>query len=408
MGVRSWSSLQLPRPALELPPLRLHDTASARLVASPSTLTGPASMYVCGITPYDATHLGHAATYQAFDLIHRYWLTAGRPVRYVQNVTDIDDPLFERAARDGVDWLELARQQTELYRGDMTALRILPPTDYVSVVDTIDEIIAAVERLLEVGAAYRIEDDTADIYFDHTFTGRFGYESGLDEATMLTLFAQRGGDPDRAGKRHRLDQLLWRTQRPDEPSWAAPFGRGRPGWHIECAAIAERRLGARIHVQGGGADLVFPHHEASAAHVEAMTGEHPFADAYVHAGMFGLGGEKMSKSLGNLVFVSRLTADGVDPMAIRIALLADHYRSYREWSGAMLTAATERLQRWRTASERVGAFPDAAMKELAVALADDLDTPRALRIIDDWAADGSLDGAAMALTVDALLGLDLR
>lgn len=404
--MQAWPPVAIPRIPRPLPPLTLFDT-STRSVRP--TAPGPvAKMYVCGITPYDATHIGHAATYIAFDLINRFWRAAGHRVDYVQNVTDVDDPLLERAQRDGVDWRELAATQTQLFRTDMTALRIIPPTHYVGAVEAVGEVVEAVQALLAGGAAYRVDDEAyPDIYFDVTTTADFGYESGYDEETMLQLFAERGGDPKRPGKRRPLDPLLWRLERPGEPAWDAPFGRGRPGWHIECAAIAVGRLGAQIDVQGGGSDLIFPHHECSAAHAEALTGTHPFAHHYVHAGMLELDGEKMSKSLGNLAFVSKLVADGADPQAIRTALMSGHYRADRPWSNELLGAATARLARWRSAAGRSGAVPDAEITALAAALADDLDTPRALGVLDGWAADDSLSGAEMAVAVDALLGITL-
>jgi len=374
------------------------------------TTPGPvATMYVCGITPYDATHMGHAATYVTFDLVHRYWIAAGHQVRYVQNVTDIDDPLLERAERDGVGWQDLAEQQTDLFRSDMTALRVVPPEQYIGAVEAMDEISAAVAELMRAGAGYRVEDDHyPDVYFDIATTGRFGQESGYDEQTMLELSAERGGDPDRPGKRHRLDPLLWRMARPGEPSWPSPLGDGRPGWHIECSVIATNRLGARIDLQGGGSDLIFPHHECSAAHAEALSGEHPFAEHYVHTGMMMLDGEKMSKSLGNLAFVSKLVAAGADPMAIRAALLDAHYRTDRAWSDDLLARATERLAAWREAAARAGEPADKTVTTVREALADDLDSPRALRALDAWAADATLGGDDVAAVADALLGLALR
>lgn len=410
MNVHSWQSPSVPiLPAAvrdTLTPLRLYDTARQSVQRTSSDAV--ATMYVCGITPYDATHIGHAATYLAFDLVARYWRAAGRDVHYVQNVTDVDDPLLERAARDGVDWRELAADQIALFHSDMAALRILAPQQYVGAVETVDEVAEAVARLLASGAAYRVADaDNPDIYFDVSATGRFGYESGYDGDLMLRLAAERGGDPDRAGKRDPLDPLLWRMARPEEPSWPADIGRGRPGWHIECAVIATNRLGARIDVQGGGSDLIFPHHESSAAHAEALTGEYPFAGHYVHAGMLRLDGEKMSKSLGNLAFVSQLVATGTEPAAIRAALLSGHYRQDRDWSDDLLQAATQRLAAWRSAAQRSGAPAIGTARQVAEALAADLDTPRALAILDGWAADASLQGAEVAQTVDALLGIDL-
>jgi L-cysteine:1D-myo-inositol 2-amino-2-deoxy-alpha-D-glucopyranoside ligase len=412
--MNSWPSPPVPPLPGKGTPLALYDTA--RDGVHGTTPEGPAKMYVCGITPYDATHLGHAATMITFDLINRVWRDAGHPVTYVQNVTDIDDPLLERAARDREDWIVLAMRETALFREDMVALRILPPEHYVGAVESIPEIAATVARFLDEGSAYPLDDGTGDVYFDITAAPRFGYESRLDRATMCELFAERGGDPDRPGKRDPLDPLLWRGARDGEPSWeGGDLGPGRPGWHVECAVIALRLLGERIDVQGGGNDLIFPHHEMSAAHAEVLTGEWPFAGHYVHAGMIGLNGAKMSKSKGNLVFVSRLRADRVDPMAVRLALVADHYRTDRQWTDELLKAGEQRLARWRAATSLPAGPPgDPVLAEVRARLADDLDTPGALRAVDHW-ADATLsregtDTAApglVAATVDALLGVRL-
>ncbi|HEX8520282.1 MAG TPA: cysteine--1-D-myo-inosityl 2-amino-2-deoxy-alpha-D-glucopyranoside ligase [Pseudonocardia sp.] len=414
-----WAPVDVPHLDGAGPPLRLHDTSSGRVV---TTAPGPtALMYVCGITPYDATHLGHAATYLAFDLVNRYWRDLGHDVDYVQNVTDIDDPLLERAARDHDDWVVLGMRETALFREDMEALRVVPPRHYVGAVEAMGEIADLVAKLLAAGAAYRVDDpEHPDVYFDSAATGRFGSESRYDEATMVRLSAERGGDPDRPGKRRPYDALLWRTARPGEPSWTVDtgggdLGPGRPGWHVECAAIALNRLGPQIDVNGGGSDLIFPHHECGAAHAEAHTGVHPFAKAYVHTGMIGLDGEKMSKSRGNLVFVSKLRATGVDPDAIRLALLAGHYRSDRAWTDALLTTAQERLSGWRTAAASdAGPDADGLVARLRGYLADDLDTPGALAAVDAWAAgaragDGRDPAAPQRVraAVDALLGVAL-
>jgi L-cysteine:1D-myo-inositol 2-amino-2-deoxy-alpha-D-glucopyranoside ligase len=407
--MQSWPAASVPvLPATPgTPPLQLHDSSTGGLrEVEPS---GPrARLYVCGITPYDATHLGHAATYLAFDTLVRLWSDRGLQVDYVQNVTDIDDPLLERAVRDGEQWQAVAERETALFRDDMTALRVLPPTAYVGAVEAMAEIAAFVVRLLETGAAYRVDDD---VYFSVAAAPHFGEVGRYDSATMLALAAERGGDPDRPGKKDRLDPLLWLAARPGEPSWESPLGPGRPGWHVECAAIALNRLGEGFDVQGGGSDLVFPHHEMSAAHAEARTGAWPFARAYVHAGMVGLDGEKMSKSRGNLVFVSRLRADGVEPGALRLALLAAHYRSDREWVAETLATGSQRLAGWRTAVARP-AGPDAAplLAQVRAALADDLDTPTALRLVDDWCArpgDDTAAPATVSVLVDALLGVRL-
>lgn len=402
-------------------PLALYDSAR-RTVAPVRPGPAGATMYVCGITPYDATHLGHAATMIAFDLVVRMWRDAGVPVSYVQNVTDIDDPLLERAARDGEDWIVLGMRETALFREDMEALRIVPPTGYVGAVETIPLIAARVAALLEDGAGYRLADGTGDVYFDVATAPRFGYVSGLAGAEMLALSAERGGDPTRPGKRDPLDPLLWRGAREGEPAWeGGPLGPGRPGWHIECAVIALDRLGETIDVQGGGNDLLFPHHECSAAHAERLTGRAPFASHYVHAGMIGLAGEKMSKSKGNLAFVSRLRADGLDPMALRLALLAGHYRADREWTDELRKQGEQRLARWRAAMAAPTAPPAGdLLAGLRDRLADDLDTPGALALVDGWAeaalaGSGSTGGAAadpvapalVRSAVDALLGVRL-
>ena len=379
-----------------------------------------ARMYVCGITPYDATHLGHAATYLAFDLVNRVWRDNGHDVHYVQNVTDIDEPLLERAQRDQDDWVVLGMRETALFREDMTALRVLPPRQFVGAVESVPEIVEVIAKLLANGAAYRADDpEFPDVYFDHTATGKFGYESNYDEPTMTKFFAERGGDPDRAGKRQPLDPLLWRGARPGEPSWPGPRGTaGRPGWHIECATIALQTIGMGFDVQGGGSDLVFPHHEYSAVHAEGLTGDKPFARAYVHAAMIGLDGEKMSKSRGNLVFVSKLRGEGVDPMAIRLALLSGHYRTDREWTAGLLSSAEARLATWRRAVALDAGAPAAPLlRGLRERLGDDLDSPGALALVDAWAA-ATLAGDVADLedhapemvcdAVDALLGIALQ
>ncbi|MEK8105144.1 cysteine--1-D-myo-inosityl 2-amino-2-deoxy-alpha-D-glucopyranoside ligase [Micromonospora sp. M12] len=371
-------------------------------------------MYVCGITPYDATHLGHAATMITFDLVQRMWRDAGRPVRYVQNVTDIDDPLLERAARDGEDWVVLAMRETALFREDMEALRIIPPAHYVGAVESIPDIADKVEVLLKDGAAYRLDDGTGDVYFDISATPRFGYESNLTREQMLEIFPERGGDlTGPASATHWTRCCGAAPATASRPGRAGP-GAGPPGWHIECAVIALNLLGDRIDVQGGGNDLLFPHHEASAAHAERLTGQAPFAEHYVHAGMIGLDGEKMSKSRGNLVFVSRLRADKVDPMAIRLALISGHYRSDRTWTEDLLTAAHGRLDRWRRAAAARRAVRGRAAGRGTRTPRRRPRHPGALAAADRW-ADATLAGvtddpeapALFAKTVDALLGIRL-
>lgn len=414
----SWAPVDVPRlPASQGIPdrLRLYDTASQTLVEV-GPAVGEARMYVCGITPYDATHLGHANTYVTFDLINRVWRDLGVTVNYTQNVTDVDDPLLERARATGRDWEELAEDQTELFRSDMVHLRVIPPTHYVGAVESIPSVVALIEKLLPSGLVYQVDDpEHPDWYFQSIAAPGFGEISHLDEQQMIDLFAERGGDPQRPGKRHPLDCLLWRFTRPDEPSWTSPLGAGRPGWHIECTAIALDRLGPAFDVQGGGSDLVFPHHEMCGAEAAVASG-HPMATAYVHSGMVALDGEKMSKSKGNLELVSRLRNKGADPAAIRLALLAHHYRSNWEWTPADLERAEERLRLWRSVLNNGACLPAGeSIAQLRRALRDDLDAPRALGVVDAWAAaslavdgDDSEGAADMVEAVDALLGVRLE
>ncbi|MEF3121818.1 cysteine--1-D-myo-inosityl 2-amino-2-deoxy-alpha-D-glucopyranoside ligase [Kocuria flava] len=407
--MRAWSARPVPDLPGEAPLPVVQDTRLRRAVALPRQER--ASLYVCGITPYDATHMGHAATYVAFDLLHRAWLDAGTPVDYVQNVTDVDDPLLERAAATGADWRELAAEQTELFRTDMAALNVLPPQHYVGATESVAWIVPAVEQLLERGTAYRVPgtggEPDGDVYFDVEAAGgqawTLGEISGLDAEQMLPLFAERGGDPERPGKRHRLDPLLWRAARDGEPSWdGGGLGPGRPGWHIECSLIALHHLPAPFTVQGGGSDLVFPHHEMGAGHCSALTGR-PMAEHFLHTGMVGLEGEKMSKSRGNLVLVSRLRAEGVEPAAIRTAILAHRYREDWSWTALGLATAVARLDTWRRALGVAPAGSAAPLLErVRAALAEDLDAPAALAALDDWAA-AALTGTARASAEDAEL-----
>jgi len=417
----SWRAVSVPQLPGQGPEVKVADRGE-RVVAA----AGPkATLYACGITPYDATHIGHAATFIAWDLLVRAWRDAGHQVRYVQNVTDVDDPLLERAERDHEDWRELADREIALFRGDMEALRVLPPAEYIGAVEALPVIERLSRLLADHGAVYDLD---GDMYFARSADPSFGAVSGLDAATMTELFAERGGDPGRAGKKDPLDPLVWLAARPGEPSWPSGFGSGRPGWHVECAAIATEHLGVTFDVQAGGTDLIFPHHEMSASHARvalsgrASPGEPVFARHYAHAGMVRLDGEKMSKSQGNLVFVSRLIAGGTDPMVIRLAILAHHYRQDWDWTDAGLAAAQARLDRWRAAVAAASAVPGApatsatsgtgVLAAVRERLADDLDAPGALAAVDAWAdavlaAPGGTDGPLVRDTVDALLGIAL-
>lgn len=403
--MQSWSSPSVPEVPGEGEIPRLHDTATGELRPARG-VAGRAGLYVCGITPYDSTHLGHAATYLAFDTLVRVWKDAGLFVGYVQNVTDIDDPLLERAEQTGVDWAQLAQTEIERFRGDMTALQIIPPDSYVGVVESIPEIAEAVARMLSTGAAYTVGED---VYADLSIDRFIGEVSGCSEAEMATLFAERGGDPDTPGKRDPLDPLLWRGRRDGEPAWpGGDLGPGRPGWHIECAVIARAHLRGPFTVQGGGSDLIYPHHEMSTSHLREITGTDEPIALFVHTGLVGYRGHKMSKSRGNLVFVSRLLADGVPPQVLRLALLAHHYRQDWEYSSADLFSASQRWLRWSEAAS-LTTEEDAAgdIAELRAALAHDLDTPSALEVVDAWAGGRRRPGGMVA-AVHALLGVDLR
>lgn len=418
-GMQSW-----PTPTFETVPgtacqLKLRDTADGTV--RPVEISGDtATMYVCGITPYDSTHLGHAATYLTFDLIYRVLLDNGYKVHYAQNVTDVDDPLFERAERDGVDWRELGDEQTALFRSDMESLEAFPPQDFVGAMEAIDEIVDLVQKLLDNGSAYVVDDpEYPDVYASIDATKQFGYESNYSREQMEEFFAERGGDPDRPGKHDPLDALVWRAHREGEPAWDSPFGRGRPGWHVECSAIATNRLGKTFDIQGGGNDLIFPHHEFSAAHAEAGLGVDRMANFYVHTGMIGLDGTKMSKSLGNLVFVHKLVAQGYSPSAIRLGVFSGHYSAERDWSDDVIAHAARQLEAWSEAiEERPGSCERAErlVADVREALSDDLDTPAALTAIDAWAeedpsvhGDGDESaGRLVATAVHSLLGVRTR
>jgi L-cysteine:1D-myo-inositol 2-amino-2-deoxy-alpha-D-glucopyranoside ligase len=395
----------------DLPALRLFNTATASI----ETIEAKDlyRLYVCGITPYDATHLGHASTYIAFDLINRFLRFSGATVHFVENITDIDDPLLVRAARDNINWEVLAHSQIELFRGDMVALRVIPPDYYIGVVEAMETIIQSITVLQEKGSLYSVE---GDLYFRVRLDPEFLSRSHLSMETALDYFSQRGGDPDRVGKEYPLDALVWRAQRPGEPWWPSPFGMGRPGWHIECSAIALHYLNPFAHdeyaidIQGGGSDLIFPHHDMSAAQGFIAT-DQKFARTFVHAGMIGLDGEKMSKSLGNLVFVSELISDGVDPMAIRLALLGHHYRSDHMWQPSEIGTANDFVERLRLNLSRVEVSPTApVIDKLVEALAHDLDTQKVLTVLKNWCeateAGGSGGSAGeLARVLDELLGL---
>ena len=404
--MHSWAPVPISSLNAPVDAPRVYDSASQDFVVLPSHTA--VNLYVCGITPYDATHMGHAATYVAFDTLFRIWSASGATVRYTQNVTDIDDPLIERANATKRKWEDIALEQTDLFRQDMAALRVIPPASFIGAVESIPLVVERVKDLMEYGCVYNVD---GDLYYDMTTTDALGSVAHLSREEMIAIFRERGGDPDREGKRDPLDALLWRHKRPHDPSWPSDLGPGRPGWHIECAAIALEYLGTTIDVQGGGSDLKFPHHEMSTAHAQSATKTSPFARTFMHTGMVGLNGKKMSKSLGNLVFVSKLRAEGIDPMAIRLTILSNHYRSDWEWFSDNLAKAQIRLANWRLAFSRASEVPDVSA-DIARALTDDLNTPKALRLVDEWVSatleqrtPEDVTSKLMSRTVDSLLGI---
>jgi len=411
--MKSWPEVYIPTidSKYDFPELSLLNTATKSIQVLPRK--NMYRMYVCGITPYDSTHLGHAATYLSFDLINRYLRATGSKVLYVQNITDIDDPLLERANRDGVDWQELAQSQIDLFRSDMTTLHVIPPENYIGAVEAIPLVTKKIEELKSADAIYGVDED---LYFRVHSDPDFGTRSHLSKEESLKIFAERGGDPDRAGKENPLDSLVWLAQRPNEPGWPSIHGQGRPGWHIECCAIAlnyllpEQGSDFLIDIQGGGSDLIFPHHEMSAAQARVSTGR-SFAQFYVHTGMIGLDGQKMSKSLGNLVFVSTLVRSGVNPMAIRCALMMQGYAADRMWDDELLLTAQSFLDSITLALSQTQCAPTSNLiQEIIQALSNNLDTKKVFVLLQDWiseSAKGAEGGnpGELSRALDALLGV---
>ena len=370
--------------------MRLHDTARGEVVAFEP---GPVvTMYTCGITPYDSTHMGHAATYVVYDVLQRRLRDLGHETRCVRNITDVDDPLLAKARQLGVHYLDLAAAETARFDNDMVVLGMLPAWSEPRATGAIADIRGFIGMVLDQGHAYQAG---GAVYFDVSTFPRFGQVSGYDAATMLAYAAERGGNVTDPNKRNPLDFVLWQPSAEGEPSWESLWGPGRPGWHIECSALALRELGTTIDLHGGGSDLIFPHHECEAAQSEAATGE-PFVRHWLHTPMVALDGVKMSKSLGNLVFISDLCKEW-DAAAVRLAILDHSYRHDWEWFDHLMPVAAARLDAWREAG--VG---DGGLSEVRSALDDDLDTPAALAAIDDAAASGR--GVSRAA---ALLGVEL-
>ena len=392
----------------DFPPLNIKDSSAGLIQFEKSE---DFRMYVCGITPYDATHLGHAATYLAFDLIYRYQFLSGKNIKFVENITDIDDPLLERANRDKVDWSALADSQINLFKSDMSALRVIPPEHFIKVTESLTIIEEFIKRLAKNGYLYEIEND----YYFAVEQFLADLPIPVDEA--VKVFSERGGDPHRVGKKHPLDPLVWSAHVGNEPGWESSFGFGRPGWHVECTAIAchyldENEKNPIVSLQGGGSDLIFPHHFMSAQIIQAAYGRE-FSESFVHAAMISLDGEKMSKSKGNLVFVSKLLESGIDPMILRWALLRGHYQQDRAWSNELLEISTKEVELVRSAlAQSEVADTDNVINSLIQDISNNLDTPSALDRLTKWANLSQSNpivnqSGLMARAVDSLLGLAL-
>jgi L-cysteine:1D-myo-inositol 2-amino-2-deoxy-alpha-D-glucopyranoside ligase len=367
--------------------MRLYDTARRAIV--PFEPNEHVLMYTCGITPYDATHLGHAATFISYDVLQRRLIDAGYTVKCVRNVTDVDDPLFAKARELGVHYLDLAAGEEARFERDLLALNALPVASAPRASSAIPDIRGFIGMVLDRGYAY---EAGGGVYFDVSRFEGFGSLSNYSESEMIDLARQRGGHVDDPNKRNPLDFVLWLPSAADEPSWETMWGPGRPGWHIECSALALRELGTTIDLHGGGTDLIFPHHECERAQSEAATGE-PFVKHWMHTCLVSKDGQKMSKSLGNLVFVDKLRTEW-DPMVIRLGLIEHHYRTEWEWDDELMPRNAERLQRWRDAAD--GAASD-LLTEVRERLDDDLDSPGAVAAIDAAATRGTSTRAAAEL-----------
>jgi L-cysteine:1D-myo-inositol 2-amino-2-deoxy-alpha-D-glucopyranoside ligase len=368
--------------------MQLYD--SARGGVYPLNVGPVVTMYTCGITPYDAAHLGHAFVYLSFDVLTRRLLDAGHEVRCVRNVTDVDDDMLRKARELGVNYLDLAAQEMVTFERDMKLINLLPVYSEPRATSAIPEILTLIGRTFENGMAYEVD---GSVYFEVSKFPRFGNISHASREDMLDLAAIHGGRPDDPNKRDPLDFVLWQPSLDDEPAWESRWGPGRPGWHIECSALALRELGETVDVHGGGRDLAFPHHECEVAQSESVTGAQ-FVKHWMHVGLVALDGIKMSKSLGNLVFVHDLVQRS-ESAAVRLALLDHHYREDWEWRDELLSRAQSRLATWRTTLTT--GRSSSVLDDVRGALDDDLDTPGALRAIDAAAHAGSSVASAASV-----------
>ena len=371
--------------------MKLFDTAKQQVVEfapNPTVL-----MYTCGITPYDATHLGHAFTFISYDVLQRRLIDMGHQVKCVRNVTDVDDPLFAKARELGVHYLDLAAGEEARFESDMTALNALPVHSTPRASSAIPDIRGFIGMVIDRGFAY---ESGGSVYFDVEKFPQFGSVSHYSRETMIALARERGGNVDDPHKRNPLDFVLWHPSASDEPSWDTMWGAGRPGWHIECSALALRELGTTIDLHGGGSDLIFPHHECERAQSEAATGQQ-FVKHWMHVAMVSMDGHKMSKSRGNLVFVDKLRTQH-DPMAIRLGLIEHHYRTEWEWDDGLMARNEERLTLWKSAAHIGSSQGDAGLlADVRLALDNDLDTPSAVSLVDAAAKNGVAVGDSARL-----------
>jgi L-cysteine:1D-myo-inositol 2-amino-2-deoxy-alpha-D-glucopyranoside ligase len=345
------------------------------------------TIYVCGITPYDTTHVGHGFTYASFDILIRYLEYLGHQVRYAQNVTDIDDDMLRRASQLGEDWWSLGNQWTTHFIKDNLALNLRPPEYLPRATDVIDEIISAVQTLVRVGVAY---ESNGSIYFNIAKDHEYGKLSRLSLDEMLPIASERGNNPDDPNKVNPLDFVLWQAQVDGEPAWNSPWGPGRPGWHIECSTLSSKFLGLPIDIHGGGADLIFPHHESEIAQAEFSNDMERFTRFWMHIAMVHYQGDKMSKSLGNLVMIRDLLDEGYKSDAIRLCLANHHYRFPWKFTVDDLNRAAELAEEIHQAvlvEGGQGQFVDPLPTEEAFrsAMDDDLNAPTALRALSDLA-----------------------
>jgi len=359
----------------------------------PIEAKGKATLYSCGITPYDSAHLGHAFVYLVFDILVRRLRDQGIATRLVRNVTDVDDDILRKARSLKVHYLDLAAEQMVVFDHAMKALGLLEADAEPRATSAISEILSLIEGAFQAGAAYSVN---GAVYFDVSRFSDFGAVSGYSRARMLELAAEHGGNIADPNKRDPLDFVLWQPSLSDEPAWESRWGPGRPGWHIECSALALRELGETLDVHGGGRDLIFPHHECETAQSEMVTTV-PFVRHWLHVGLVGLDGTKMSKSLGNLIFVEDLIAES-EKSCVRLALLSNHYRTDWDWLDAMLEQARSRLATWRG----IEGDDKQVLEAVRERLDDDLDTPGALLEIDRAVAQGR-----GVLSAAALLGIEL-